>query len=568
MEYDGPLRDVSRIAVLRANAVGDFVAALPALDALRATYPKAEIVLLGSRWHADFLHRRPGPVDRVVALPAGVEVLAAGEHEPFFARLREQRFDLALQLHGGGRHSNPLTRRLGARVSAGLRAGDAEPLDRWVPYVAGQHEVARHLETVALVGARVPTLEPRLQVLERDRDEARSVVPEPGPPLVILQPATSDPRRCWPLEKYAVVADALMAAGARVAINATAAEAPVARALASLMQRPPIDLSGRLSLGGLLGLLSYARLALGNDSGTLHLATAVGVPTVGIFWCGNALAWAPLMRSVHRPLIAWRVHCPQCGEKNVDTRCEHQASFVAEVETPEVLAAALELLEGPARRQGGQVFAKAAPAAADRFSDVAAAAVAAFHERKLGEPGWAKQAAPEFGEGVWQHIEANHRCNCLLWDEEDLARRPDVDDAEIAANKRAIDRYNQRRNDAIERMDEALLSRLDDVPPAIDAWRSSEAAGSMLDRLSILSLKIHHMRLQAERAEAGSAHVEACRDKLGRLIAQREDLKDSLDRLLVAAAEGRGYFKVYRQFKMYNDPLLNPCLYRAGGRDA
>lgn len=560
----GPVRDVSRIAVLRANAVGDLVAALPALEALRAAYPRAEIVLLGRRWHADFLRGRPGPVDRVVVLPASVEALAAGGHEAFFARLRTQRFDLALQLHGGGRHSNPLIRRLAARVSAGLKAADAEPLDRWVSYVAGQHEVARYLEAVALVGARSPTLEPRLQVLERDLDEARSVVPERGLPLVVLQPATADPRRCWPVEKHAAVADALMAAGARVAINATAAEAPVARAVACLMRRPPIDLSGQLSLGGLLGLLSYARLALGNDSGTLHLATALGVPTVGIFWCGNALAWAPLTRSVHRPLIAWRVHCPECGEENVNTRCAHQASFVTEVETAEVLAAALELLERPARRQTGQIFAKVAPQLAGRFSDLAATAIAAFHERQLGEPGWAELATQEFGEGAWRHIETNHRCNCVLWDEEDLARRPHVDDSAIAANKRAIDRHNQQRNDAVERIDEALLLRLNDVPPAPDAWRSSETAGSMIDRLSILSLKIHHMRLQVERADAGAGHVDACRGKLERLIAQREDLKDSLDRLLDAADQGRGYFRGYRQFKMYNDPQLNPCLYGAG----
>ena len=164
---------------------------------------------------------------------------------------------------------------------------------------------------------------------------------------------------------------------------------------------------------------------------------------------------------------------------------------------------------------------------------------------------------------VWRCIAANHRNNRLLWDEEDQARRTDVPDAAIAANKRAIDRYNQQRNDAIEEIDEALLARLAGVTPAADAWHNSETAGSMVDRLSILALKIHHMRLQTMRADAPAEHLHACADKLARLELQRHDLMRCFDTLLARAAEGRAFWRVYRQFKMYNDPALNPYLYRA-----
>ena len=202
----------------------------------------------------------------------------------------------------------------------------------------------------------------------------------------------------------------------------------------------------------------------------------------------------------------------------------------------------------------------------ETFADVGAAAVCAFHDSRVGLPQWAVTMAPSFAEGVWHSIEANHRFNTLLWDEEDQARRTDVPDAAIAANKRAIDGYNQRRNDAIERIDEALLERLAGVAPRSDAWHNSETAGAMIDRLSILALKVFHMRAQAERTDADADHVASCGEKLARLIVQRNDLARCLDTLLVAAARGDAFWRIYRQFKMYNDPALNPYLYakRAG----
>lgn len=193
-------------------------------------------------------------------------------------------------------------------------------------------------------------------------------------------------------------------------------------------------------------------------------------------------------------------------------------------------------------------------------------ALVAFHDRCLAAPDWARHGPPEFDAGAWQAVEDNHRCNCLLWDEEDLARRRDVADAEIAANKRAIDRYNQQRNDAVERIDEALLAALAATPPGPNARLHSETAGAMVDRLSILALKIHHMRAQTLRRDVAPEHVQACSAKLARLEEQRRDLAGCLDRLLAEAARGEACFKVYRQFKMYNDPALNPALYAASSR--
>jgi hypothetical protein len=199
-------------------------------------------------------------------------------------------------------------------------------------------------------------------------------------------------------------------------------------------------------------------------------------------------------------------------------------------------------------------------------------AVAALHDERLARADW-PAAAPSFDAAeVWHWIETNHRFNSKLWAEEDLARRTQVSDAEIAANKRAIDGFNQARNDATERVDEFLLLALglveatsarSDAPVSLapaGARLNSETAGSIIDRMSIMALKIHAMRWQTQRQDVDEAHRQSCQLKLARLLQQREDLGACLDALVADARAGRAYFKVYRQFKMYNDPRFNPVL--------
>ena len=192
-----------------------------------------------------------------------------------------------------------------------------------------------------------------------------------------------------------------------------------------------------------------------------------------------------------------------------------------------------------------------------------AADVINLHDYLLAAPGQPARFEEGRSEAIWEAIEANHWHNGVLWEQEDLARRRDVPDSDIASNKRAIDTHNQKRNDAIERIDEMVLSSLKETKPGKNSRQHSETAGAMIDRLSILSLKIHNMRLQTERADVDRAHIESCREKLNRLVEQRTDLAACLDRLLAEAARGEAYFKVYRQFKMYNDPKLNPAIYGA-----
>jgi len=348
---DSPVPNVGKIAVLRANGVGDFVFALPALDALRKAYPSAEIVLLGLPWHESFLHGRPGPVDRVVVVPryAGVrdEPGAVGgrkEQGSFFEQMRSERFDIVVQMHGGGAHSNPFVRSLGGRLTVGLRDKNAPPLDLHVPYVYYQPEILRFLEVVSLIGARVHTLQPQLAVTREDLLETWRVVPRPAQSIAVIHPGAGDTRRRWPPEKFAAVGDRLSGKGLKVVVTGDSDDKDLADATAGSMRREAINVAGRLSLGGLLGLLSRAEVVVSNDSGPLHLAEAGGARTVGIYWCGNLLNAGPMTRKRHRPAISWRLNCPVCGVDCTKASCEHGQSFVADVPTEEVEGLALDLL--------------------------------------------------------------------------------------------------------------------------------------------------------------------------------------------------------------------------------
>ncbi len=343
-----------KIAVLRANAVGDFIFALPALEAMRAAYPDSEIVLLGKEWHHRFLEKRPSPVDRVAVVPLcrGVNeerVMEedAEEIERFCERMRAERFDLALQLHGGGRYSNPFLKRLGARCTAGLKAEDATPLDRWVPYIYFQPEILRYLEVVSLVGATAVTLEPRVTVTEADIVEGHQWLAPSHEDFAMLNPGAGDGRRRWPPDKFAEICDTLRSDGIEVVVHGSPWEHELVDAVAGCMRTDPIVLCGNLSLGGLAGVLSRCRLLISNDTGPLHLAAAVSTPTVGIYWCGNLINSGPMTRSLHRPLVSWRLDCTLCGRSCIYDNCEHHESFVSDIAADEVLMAARDLLHFP-----------------------------------------------------------------------------------------------------------------------------------------------------------------------------------------------------------------------------
>lgn len=178
---------------------------------------------------------------------------------------------------------------------------------------------------------------------------------------------------------------------------------------------------------------------------------------------------------------------------------------------------------------------------------------------------WHQQPVDNPYEGFLAEVCRQHSFNFLLWHEEDIARSPDVGDAKIAQVKRAIDRYNQLRNDAIEKLDDWITADLEakHVQPVAGARLNSETPGSVIDRLSILALRMFHLQEQAERRDATPDHLESVRHKLAVCHVQHADLSQCLVELLADIYAGSRRHRTYRMFKMYNDPTLNPYLYTA-----
>jgi hypothetical protein len=183
------------------------------------------------------------------------------------------------------------------------------------------------------------------------------------------------------------------------------------------------------------------------------------------------------------------------------------------------------------------------------------------------EPG--ANSDPDAESGWLNAVARQHRANFDLWHIEDEARAPGATDTELAAVKRRIDTTNQRRNDLAEQVDRALLGWLEAQSlPNPEAPLHSESPGLIVDRLSILSLKIYHTREEAERQDAPAGHAERNWQRLAILEEQRSDLAGCLDALWQQTLAGTRRFKLYRQLKMYNDPTLNPAIYRKNPQES
>jgi ADP-heptose:LPS heptosyltransferase len=379
----GAFPEVSRIAVLRGGGLGDLMFALPAVAALKQAYPGSTVTLLGTPLHESLLAEVQSPVDGVMVLPFAEGVRPGTEDasavERFFLDARSRKFDLAVQLHGGGSYSNPFLLRLEARHTVGSATQDAVPLERTLPYSYYQHEPMRALEVAGLAGAPPAALEAQLQPQEKFVAQLPATLgaalPAEGTPLLVIHPGASDPRRRWPVVSFGAAARAAADDGCRVLVVGDRSETGLAEAVVAAAVGPSTgtgsgsgavasvagnvaSVAGMLGLGELAALLARADVVLANDSGPRHLAQALGTATVGIYWVGNALTSAPLGRGRHRLQLSWTTHCPVCGADVTQVgwtapRCPHDECLVADIQPASVYQDVRSLLGHQGMRSSG-----------------------------------------------------------------------------------------------------------------------------------------------------------------------------------------------------------------------
>lgn len=359
-----PFDGVDRIAVLRGGGIGDVLSAIPALEALSTTYRPSHLTLLTTPLLAALLEGRPGPWDRVAVVPTFPDAPDASgrtwRDDPqtveLVSRLRSEQIGLAVQLHGGGKNSNPFVLALDAAHTIGCSTDDAEPLERQLPHRYYQREVDRWLEVAALAGAETVDLEPRLNVVPDDVAAAAPWLQTEARGLVVVHPGASDPRRRWPAARFVRVAAALAEDGWQVLVVGDPSERELAEGIAHDAARAAPSSAHRIGsaaartdLHGLVGLLDAARLVVANDSGPRHLAQALGTPTASVYWGPNLVNAGPRLRRWHRVEVSWRQLCPVCGADGTDPfgrSCDHSEPWVADVPVDGVLNDAKALLAG------------------------------------------------------------------------------------------------------------------------------------------------------------------------------------------------------------------------------
>lgn len=299
-----------RVAVFRALQLGDLLCSVPALRAVRAALPTAEISLIGLPWAREFANRFGHFLDGFHEFPGwpGLPEQSPrlAEAPAFLSAMQQQGFDLVIQMHGNGGLTNPLVALFGARRLAGYFVPGQFCPDpaQFLPYPQEVHEVRRHLRLMEFLGMPSRGDELEFPVREQDCAALRSLLDALSTgEYVCLHPGARAAERRWPPHHFAAVGDALAAEGFVVVFTGSPAEVGLTRAVAAAMTAPALDLAGRTDLGTLAALLQGARLLVCNDTGVSHLGTAVGVPSVLIYHEDRQRRlWAPLDGRCHRAL--------------------------------------------------------------------------------------------------------------------------------------------------------------------------------------------------------------------------------------------------------------------------
>jgi ADP-heptose:LPS heptosyltransferase len=332
--------------------LGDLLCSAPAVRVLRRTRPDLEVTMLTWPEMAPLVDRL-GQVDDLLPFPgvAGIPERPPDPHrwEPFLAAAASRRFDVAVQCYGDNPVANTVAASLGAPVVGGFsphgHVPEAGSEALHLTYPTEEHEVRRHLLLMERLG--VPSLpgDERLffpvtaaEEAAHDRRSATLGLRRRG--YAVLHPGASSPSRRWPVESFAEVADTLHGDGLRVVVTGSAAERGLASELVRRSRAPVLDLSGATDLAGLALLLRDSAVLVGNDTGTAHLATAMGARSVTIFQPGDPRRWGH--RSARSRVLTPRVACAPCPhlECPIDFRCSRATTAASAVHAARALVGA------------------------------------------------------------------------------------------------------------------------------------------------------------------------------------------------------------------------------------
>jgi ADP-heptose:LPS heptosyltransferase len=298
------------VCVLRALWLGDLLCAVPVFRAVRATWPEAHVALVGLPWAHEFTARFSAYVDELIVMPGlpGLEEQPE-DHEAlprFTADMRARRFDLAIQLQGDGRVSNPFVLSWGAARTAGFHHFEVDPPEggSFVRYIDSGHEATRLLRILPALGILAAGDRLELPITRGDAAELGAI---PGTATLragsyaVLHPGSRGENRQWPATAFAHVADALATRGVPVVLTGTADERGLTAAVVDATETArPLDLAGATSLGALGALVDGASLVVCNDTGISHVADALATPSVVVSQDGEPHRWAPANRQLHR----------------------------------------------------------------------------------------------------------------------------------------------------------------------------------------------------------------------------------------------------------------------------
>lgn len=302
-------REIKKIAIFRALQLGDLLCSVPAMRALRKTFPKANITLIGLPWSKVLLDRFPQYLDSFICfsgypgLPE--QPFIPGKVISFLQEMQHGQFDLALQMQGNGTIVNPMVELFGAKYTAGfcIKNDYCPDPELFLEYPEGISEIEKHIRLMNHLGIPSEGLHLEFPLTQQDQDDfSRLNLPIEEKKYVCIHPGSRGSWRQWPPKYFASLADYSISQGFPAVITGTKDELPIVNEVMKQMKHPAVLAAGYTSLGAVGVLISKAFALISNCTGVSHMASAFQTPGIVISMDGEPERWAPLNRTLHRTI--------------------------------------------------------------------------------------------------------------------------------------------------------------------------------------------------------------------------------------------------------------------------